>query len=126
MSERLTASVHGPTSGHRSLHFRQKASARSSASNASIVVGRASVREDEGNGLTGFDRELTNRFEVFTADADRILYRRRRNAERTEPHSNWVIMALKLAAASHVLNGRSGEIRGRRWKFGIAAGAVRR
>src|SRR6202030_1126754 len=42
MSERLTAPVHGPTSGQRSLHFRQDSSVRASASKASIAGGGAS------------------------------------------------------------------------------------
>src|SRR6516162_8275857 len=39
MSDRLTASVQGPTSGHRSLHARQNASVRLSVSTGSIGAG---------------------------------------------------------------------------------------
>src|SRR5271169_2345619 len=39
MSDRLTASVHGPTSGQRSLHLRQNTSVRSNASRGSIRPG---------------------------------------------------------------------------------------
>jgi len=42
MRERLTASVHDPTVGQRSLHFRQNDSVRSSAASASIAGGGAS------------------------------------------------------------------------------------
>ena len=56
MSERLTACVHGPTSGHRSLHSPQEASVRSRASKASIAGGSASNEgpQQRTNGMDWF------------------------------------------------------------------------
>ena len=75
MSERLTASVQGPTSGQRSLHCRQNASrARQRVEGIDRwrrILKRGSIGEDKGNGLASLDRELADRSEIFAVESNR-------------------------------------------------------
>ena len=75
MSERLTASVQGPTSGQRSLHSRQNVSVRSSEfegiDRARWRLKRGAVGKDQGDGLTLLDREVTDRLEILATERGR-------------------------------------------------------
>ena len=74
MSERLTASVQGPTSGQRSLHGRQNAYARQRIERIDRrrrILKRGSIGEDKGNRLAGVDRELADRSQIFAVERDR-------------------------------------------------------
>ena len=75
MSERLTASVQGPTSGQRSLHCapeRFRARQRiETIDRRRRILKRGSIGEDKGNRLAGLDRELADRSEILAMEPDR-------------------------------------------------------